>query len=348
MSKSRPEGEPILSIKDLNLAVSNEGSQSQPIVSGVSFDIHPSEIACIVGESGSGKSITALSLMGLMPPALNVESGQILFEGSDISSMSERELQDLRGSSIGMVFQDPMTALNPVIRIGQQITECIAAHHPRIGKAEMRQRAVDLLLLVGIPSPETRLDAYPHQMSGGMRQRIVIAMALANNPKLIIADEPTTALDVTVQAQVLDVMREACEKTGAAVLLITHDMGVVAEFADRVMVFYAGRIVEEGTVRDVFKQPRHPYTRSLLASIPRVDAPPEDDLKVIPGEPPNLMDLPAGCVFEPRCYLANGRNLCREKDPPLRPVESGHISACHFSDELNSVLFEPDKMVLEK
>ncbi|HTJ59224.1 MAG TPA: ABC transporter ATP-binding protein [Devosiaceae bacterium] len=337
-AESNVQEKPLLAVRDLVVELTRQGA-AHPVVSGVSFDVWPGETVCVVGESGSGKTLLALSLLSLAEPPVKIRSGQILFEGTDTAALSTREKQKLRGDRIAMVFQDPMTSLNPVLTIGEQIIECVVAHQPRQSKAFMRDRAVELLSLVGVPAPRDRLSAYPHQISGGMRQRVLIAMALANNPRLIVADEPTTALDVTVQAQVMEAMQAACHKTGAALLLVTHNMGLVAENADRVLVFYAGRIVEAGRVEDVFSQPRHPYTRALLASIPAMDGAPEAELKTIEGEPPDFASLPAGCPFQPRCGLA--RPICRSTAPAAVEIAPGHLSACHFAAEMTEQLFSP-------
>jgi oligopeptide/dipeptide ABC transporter ATP-binding protein len=335
--------EPVLAVRNLTVEIAGRRSSSI-VVNDVSFDILPGETVSIVGESGSGKSLLALSLLSLVPnPPVSIKSGQVILDGIDMLALSEKEQRRLRGDDISMVFQDPMTSLNPVVTIGDQIIECIAAHRKGLTQAAMRDRAVELLSLVGVPAPRDRLSAYPHQMSGGMRQRVLIAMALANRPRVIVADEPTTALDVTVQAQVMDVMRDVREKTGAAVLLITHDMGLVAENADRVLVFYAGRVIESGFIESVFRHPRHPYTRALLASIPRVDMSPNEELKTVEGEPPDFANLPQGCAFHPRCRLARGRAVCRERVPHLVTIEAEHGSACHFSAELTEELFRSSR-----
>jgi oligopeptide/dipeptide ABC transporter ATP-binding protein len=303
-------------------------------VDGVSWDVHPGETLGVVGESGSGKSVTAMSILGLIarPPG-RIVAGEILLEGRDLLKMSEQELRRLRGKEIGMIFQDPMTSLNPVLTVGAQIAEAFRLHDRSMTSAEARARSVELLALVGVPNPEGRYDQYPHEHSGGMRQRAMIAMAIANDPLVLIADEPTTALDVTIQAQVLDVLRTAQERTNAATVLITHDLGLIAENADRVVVMYGGKVVEVADVHAIFAAPRHPYTLGLMSSLPRLDADLEQ-LAPIPGSPPNLIDLPPGCSFHPRCRVSRGRELCRTQVPPLYDVGGGQRSACHFSDEV--------------
>ncbi|WP_030617616.1 ABC transporter ATP-binding protein [Streptomyces fulvoviolaceus] len=300
-------------------------------VRGVGYRLERGEALGIVGESGSGKSVTALAVMGLLPATARVR-GSVRFEGEELLGLSDARLSDVRGKGIAMIFQDPMTSLNPVHPVGYQIAETLLRHNPDLKARGARARAVDLLGTVGIPSPERRVDAYPHEMSGGMRQRVVIAIAMANDPDVIIADEPTTALDVTVQAQVLDALETARAETGAALVLITHDLGVVAGHTDRVAVMYAGRMVETGSVEDIFYTPRMPYTLGLLGSLPRLDRE-EARLTPITGSPPSLLHLPPGCPFAPRCPLR--RDACDGAEPPLRPAGGdGHLSACHFSEEL--------------
>jgi oligopeptide transport system ATP-binding protein len=305
-----------------------------PIVDGVSLAIRPGEMLAVVGESGSGKSMTFLSALGLVAAPGRVESGQVLVGGRDLVKLSREELRATRGQSISMIFQDPLSGLNPVFTVGEQIAEVLRAHR-RIGRTEARREAVRLLERVQIPDAARRLDDYPHQFSGGMRQRVLTAMAIAHSPKVLIADEPTTALDVTVQAQVLELLDTLRREAGMAVVLITHDMGIVARHADRMAVLYAGRVVEEGTVNEVFADPRHPYTLSLLRSIPQLDAPAGAELMAIRGQPPLPGTVREGCPFESRCYLGAGRAACRQARPEL--TQSGtpmHFSACHFSDSL--------------
>ena len=287
-------------------------------VEDVSFDVDAGEILAIVGESGSGKSVTSLSIMGLLAEPGRVAAGSMEFEGRDLATLPEKDYRELRGNDMAMIFQEPMTSLNPVYRVGKQIVEAIRTHE-KVSKKEARERAIDLLRKVGIPSPEKRIDDYPHQMSGGMRQRVMIAMALACNPKLLIADEPTTALDVTIQAQILDLLRRLRDDTGMAVLLITHDLGVVSETADRVVVMYCGQVVEEAEVRALFDHPMHPYTLGLLKSIPRLE---DDDTKrlyMIKGMVPNPLEMPPGCHFSDRCDSC--MDICRTQMPKL--VDAG-------------------------
>lgn len=293
-------------------------------VEDVSFDVDQGEILAIVGESGSGKSVTSLSIMGLLAEPGHVAGGSLEFEGKDLATLSEKQYRELRGNDMAMIFQEPMTSLNPVYRVGNQIVEAIRTHE-KVSKAEAKDRAVDLLRKVGIPSPEARINDYPHQMSGGMRQRVMIAMALACNPKLLIADEPTTALDVTIQAQILDLLRRLRDVTGMAVLLITHDLGVVSETADRVVVMYCGQVVEEAEVRTLFDHPMHPYTLGLLKSIPRLEDDDSKRLYMIKGMVPNPLEMPPGCHFSDRCDSC--MDICRTKVPELVDVD-GHKVRC--------------------
>lgn len=293
-------------------------------VEDVSFDVDQGEILAIVGESGSGKSVTSLSIMGLLAEPGHVAGGSLEFEGKDLATLSEKQYRELRGNDMAMIFQEPMTSLNPVYRVGNQIVEAIRTHE-KVSKAEAKDRAVDLLRKVGIPSPEARINDYPHQMSGGMRQRVMIAMALACNPKLLIADEPTTALDVTIQAQILDLLRRLRDDTGMAVLLITHDLGVVSETADRVVVMYCGQVVEEAEVRTLFDHPMHPYTLGLLKSIPRLEDDDSKRLYMIKGMVPNPLEMPPGCHFSDRCDSC--MDICRTKVPELVDID-GHKVRC--------------------
>jgi oligopeptide/dipeptide ABC transporter ATP-binding protein len=303
-------------------------------VTDVSWDLYPGETLGVVGESGSGKTVTAMSILGLVPcPPGRIVSGEILFAGQDLLRLPEKSLRQLRGRDIGMIFQDPMTSLNPVLTVGDQISEALRLHDRGMSRDAARSRAIELLTSVGVPNPEVRYDQYPHEHSGGMRQRAMIAMAIANDPKVLIADEPTTALDVTIQAQVLDVLRTAQEQTGAAIVLITHDLALIAEHADRVVVMYGGKVVEVADVFSIFSSCRHPYTLGLLSSLPRLDVDVEQ-LEPIPGAPPNLIDLPTGCSFHPRCRVSKGREICRTEVPPLRDVGGGKLSACHFAEEV--------------
>ena len=302
-------------------------------VDGVSFQLSAGETLGLVGESGCGKSVTALSLMRLIPqPPGKITEGAITFDGQDVLKMDDDEVRGIRGNNIAMIFQDPMTSLNPVLTISRQISEALELHL-KMDRSEARKRTVELLELVGIPSAKKRLDDYPHQFSGGMRQRVMIAMALSCNPTLLIADEPTTALDVTIQAQILDLMRTLQKDTGAGVIMITHSMGVVAGMADRIQVMYAGHIVETASTEEIFGNPRHPYTVGLMKSIPRLDAQRKSKLEPIRGLPPDLIDLPDMCPFVPRCNYA--REKCEQKRPPLLDVAPGHYSACWFWDEVS-------------
>ncbi|MCX8117787.1 MAG: ABC transporter ATP-binding protein [Desulfobacterota bacterium] len=317
-------GAPLLNVRSLTTRFYTEDGVVRA-VEDVSFEIYPAEVLCVVGESGCGKSVTGLTLLRLIPiPPGRIESGEIWFEGRDLLSLDEKEMERVRGNEISMIFQEPMTSLNPVFTIGNQITEVLKLHQG-LDKREARRRAVEMLDRVRIPSPEVRIDAYPHQLSGGMRQRAMIAMALSCQPKLLIADEPTTALDVTIQAQVLRLLKEIQREMGMAVMLITHDLGVVSEVADRVAVMYAGRIVESGPIEAIFGRMRHPYTKGLLESIPRLEEK-KRRLNAIPGQVPNPLDLPSGCKFHPRCYLAI--EACKIEEPPLLKVEENHYSRC--------------------
>jgi oligopeptide/dipeptide ABC transporter ATP-binding protein len=296
-------------------------------VDGVSWDIAEGETVALVGESGCGKSVSALSVMRLVAePAGRIESGAIRFKGRDLLKLSEEEMRHVRGREIGMIFQEPMTSLNPVLTIGRQVTEGLEIHLG-MKQPEARARAVELLGMVGIPDPERRLGQYPHQFSGGMRQRMMIAMALSCNPALILADEPTTALDVTIQAQILELMQDLSRRLGVAMLIITHNLGVVARYADRVNVMYAGRIIERGSAAEIYAEPRHPYTLGLLRSVPRLDEPRRERLAPIEGQPPDLTRLPPGCSFTPRCAFKVGK--CDAEAPVLEGAGApGHVSAC--------------------
>ena len=312
--------EPLLSVRDLQVEFSSSSGRVHA-VNGVTFDVQAHETLGVVGESGCGKSVTSLAILGLLPkPAGKVAGGQVMFDGVDLLELPADELRDLRGRRISMIFQDPMTSLNPVITIGEQLTEVIFAHE-KIKKDAAHARAVGLLELVGIPNAKRVLGGYAHQLSGGMRQRVMIAMALALQPTLIIADEPTTALDVTIQAQILELIKRVAAETGAAVMLITHDLGVVAGMTERIQVMYAGRIVETATTLELFAHPRHPYTVGLLRSIPRLDETEGHELIPIEGLPPDLTRLPSGCSFAPRCAWAIER--CLTDDPVLAPVGAG-------------------------
>ncbi|MDR2981571.1 MAG: ABC transporter ATP-binding protein [Puniceicoccales bacterium] len=302
-------------------------------VNGVSFSVRNGETLGIVGESGCGKSVTVRSIMRLVktPPA-KIMGGEILFENHDLLKISEKEMQDIRGKRISMIFQEPMTALNPVFTVGYQIAEVILRHNKKLSRAQANEQALEMLRMVEIPDPERRIHNYPHQFSGGMRQRVVIAIALACSPKLLIADEPTTALDVTIQAQILDLMRKLKEEQGTSILMITHDLGIVAEMCDRVAVMYGGEIVEQGNVKEIYKSPLHPYTRGLLRSLPRIDQETER-LYTIEGAVPNPKDLPKGCKFSTRC--AQCAEKCKESPPEYKEMTSGHFVACHLANEVS-------------
>ncbi len=323
----------LLTVRDLAVAFDTDAGLLRA-VDGVSFAIPRGRTLGLVGESGCGKSVTALSLLGLLPrPAGRLTGGSIHFEGKDLAAASPAELLQIRGGRIGMVFQEPMTALNPVHRIGRQLAEVFLLHRTR-DKREAARLAVEMLAKVGIPSPEIRAQDYPHQLSGGMRQRVVIAMALACSPALLIADEPTTALDVTIQAQILDLLRGLQRELGMAILLITHDLGVVAEMCDEVVVMYAGRIAEQGPVEALFAQPAHPYTRGLLAAVPRLEAERKSRLATIPGLVPGLAEMPSGCRFANRCAFA--APVCATP-PPLETIAEAHSVACHRWREISKL-----------
>jgi len=326
------DAEPLLSIRDLVTEFKTPDGIVHA-VDGVSYEVFPGETLGVVGESGSGKSVTVMSVLRLIPqPPGRIANGQILLDGTDLLQLSDADMRKVRGKDVAMIFQDPMTSLNPVLSVGDQLAEAILVHND-IGEDAARKRVVELLELVGVPNADQRFDQYPHEYSGGMRQRAMIAMAMANQPKILIADEPTTALDVTIQAQVLEVLERAKEETNAGVILITHDLGVIAEMADRVVVMYGGRVVETGTVDEIFHSPKHPYTLGLLSSLPRPDVDMER-LVPIPGQPPSLINLPSGCSFHPRCHLGEGRQTCRTEIPPLFELGPMRASACHFHEEM--------------
>jgi peptide/nickel transport system ATP-binding protein len=321
---------PLLEVTDLKTYFRTDDGIVRA-VDGVSFSVDKGQTLGIVGESGSGKSVTCLTIMGLNNRKSAISSGQALWKGEDLLTASPRRLRELRGQDIAMIFQDPMTSLNPVHKIGDQLAEAMRLHED-VSKAKARARALELLKAVGIPRPERRLDDYPHQFSGGMRQRVMIAMSLINNPDLLIADEPTTALDVTTQAQILTLIERLQEEFGSAVIMITHDLGVVAEIADDVVVMYAAEVAEKAPVDEIFKRPHHPYTWGLMGSLPRLDADVER-LVQIQGQPPSLLRPPSGCRFHPRCPYV--MPICREQDPELLPVadDPEHLQACHLDEE---------------
>jgi len=325
---------PVLEVKDLHVTFASPDGAVQA-VRGLDLMVSEGESLGIVGESGSGKSVSMLAVMGLLPRNATV-TGSVRFRGEELLGRPDPELRRLRGGKLAMIFQDPMTSLNPVLSVGFQIAEAIEAHHPGTDRKAAMARAAELLDLVGIPNAAARARQYPHEFSGGMRQRAMIAMAIANDPDVLVADEPTTALDVTIQAQILGVLERAQEATGAAILLITHDLGVVAGVADRIVVMYAGRAVETGGIYNVFGHPRHPYTLGLLASLPRLDDRGRERLVPIPGSPPSMVHPPPACAFHPRCPFA--REMCREETPLLRPIEgTAQCSACHFAEELDGL-----------
>ncbi len=302
-------------------------------VDGITYHVEAGETVAIVGESGSGKSVSALSILRLIPdPPGKITSGKIKFDGTDLLELDDAAIRDVRGKDIGMVFQEPMTSLNPVLSIGRQLTETLE-QHLSVSKGETQERAIELLGMVGISEPERRLRQFPHHLSGGMRQRVMIAMSLACRPKLIIADEPTTALDVTIQAQILELMKDLTRQMGVALIVITHNLGVVARYADRVNVMYAGKIIESGVSEDIYHRPRHPYTRGLLKSVPRLDQPRGERLEPIIGHPPDMTQLDDGCAFRPRCPFAVER--CAHERPDLELVGEGHMSACWQRNELD-------------
>ncbi len=322
----------VLEVLNLKVGFATEDGPVRA-VNDVSFSVQAGEILAIVGESGCGKSVTAMSIPGLLPPSADVE-GSILLDGEDLRALPDRELRRVRGKEVSFVFQEPMTSLNPAFTVGKQIRE-VLQRHQGLSKRDAHQKAVELLDLVQIPAPQRRVDEYPHQLSGGMRQRVMIAIGIANSPKLLIADEPTTALDVTIQAGVLDIMKDLRERLGMAIIIITHDLGVVADVADRVVVMYAGRPVEEASVHELFAHPQHPYTVGLLGAIPHrekgVEEVAQQRLTEIPGLVPLLRADPDECTFHPRCPRAT--DICRSKRPPLEPVRPGHPAACYHPGE---------------
>ncbi|OQB48970.1 MAG: Oligopeptide transport ATP-binding protein OppD [Firmicutes bacterium ADurb.Bin153] len=319
----------LVNIKDLKVSFFTPAGEVQ-VVREISWELNKGEVVGIVGESGSGKSVSVYALIGLLTPPGRVVSGSIDFDGKDMISLPEKQMQAIRGSDISMVFQDPTTCLNPVYTIGNQLIEAILAHE-KLSKKEAHDRAIHLLELVEIPFPERRMKQYPHEFSGGMKQRVMIAMALANNPKLVIADEPTTALDVTIQAQILDLLKNLRAKINMSVILITHDLGIISDVCDRVMVMYAGKIVEKASIFDIFEKPEHPYTKGLLRSIPRLHLDKRERLIPIEGTPVDLLCPPAGCSFAPRCESC--MRVCIDNQPPFFDVGEGHQAACWLLHE---------------
>jgi oligopeptide/dipeptide ABC transporter ATP-binding protein len=321
----------LLEVRDLCVTFPTDDGPVRA-VSNLSFDLYDHETLGIVGESGSGKSVTSMSILGLLPASAQV-TGSVKLRGRELVGLSDKTMQPVRGKSIAMIFQDALTALNPVYTVGAQIAEAIRVHED-VPSEIIKARVVELLDTVGIPNPKQRADQYPHEYSGGMRQRAMIAMTIANEPEVLIADEPTTALDVTIQAQVLEVLERIQDRTKSSIILITHDLGVVAGVADRVLVMYAGRQIELATVDDLFYNPRHPYARGLLASLPRVDGRRDARLNRIAGQPPSLIAIPTGCAFHPRCEDAHLPSPCQTERPELREIDANHLSACHFAEEL--------------
>ncbi len=332
MSGKDDTTEPVLTIQHLRTRIDTSRGVVHP-VNDVSLTCRPGRTLAVVGESGSGKTMTFLSVLGLLPAGGSVESGTVTFLGKEIPTGDARTVRALRGESIGMIFQDAMAGLNPAFTIGRQIGD-IVRYHKKTSRAEARRQAIEVLGLVGIPHPEERVDYYPHQLSGGMRQRVMIAMGVVLRPRVLVADEPTTALDVTVQAQIMELLDELRRELGMSLVLITHDLGVVARYAEEVAVMYGGRIVEHGTVRQVLKRPAHPYTEALLRSSPRPDAS-AATLDPIPGHPPNLLEIPSGCGFHPRCHRYRERQDCVTTAPPLRVLGEGRqLTACHHAEEM--------------
>jgi len=334
----------LLRIKDLRTNFFTEEGVVKA-VDGVTYEVDEGEILGLVGESGCGKSVSALSILRLIPnPPGKIVGGEIWFDNQDLLKMDEEEIRHIRGNRIAMVFQEPMTSLNPVLTIGRQLTEAIELHL-KYDKEKSRQRAVELLEMVGIPEAAGRLNDYPHQFSGGMRQRVMIAMALSCNPRLLLADEPTTALDVTIQAQILEIMARLCKELGTAVIIITHNLGVVARYADRINVMYAGKIIETGTAVEIFANPKHPYTLGLLKSVPRLDEERKAKLEPIEGVPPDLVNLPKGCSFYPRCRFHVDK--CLEESPPLMLVAENHFAACWESERVGKDTPPPEPVVAQ-
>jgi peptide/nickel transport system ATP-binding protein len=326
----------LLEVRDLAVKFTTDDGVVRA-VDGISYSIEPGRSLGIVGESGSGKSVSSMSILGLTRAGNATFSGEVLFEGNDLLTLSEEEMRRIRGEEIAMIFQDPLSSLHPFYRVGAQLIEAVRAHHG-VSKKAARDRAIEMLQLVGIPEPRSRVDAYPHEFSGGMRQRAMIAMALINDPKLLIADEPTTALDVTVQAQILELMERLQEEFSTALVFITHDLGVVAEVADNIAVMYAGQIIEHADTRTLFAAPEHPYTWGLLRSIPRLDTPQDEELVPVAGRPPSLIHRPSGCRFHPRCPYVRDRH--RHEVPTLEPSADGHQVACLLPAETRRRLWK--------
>ena len=316
--------EPILKIENLKTSFMTSNGEVQA-VRGVSFSVDKGEIVGLVGESGSGKSVTSMSILKLLADTARIKEGKILFEGEDLARYSKAQMRKIRGGKISMIFQDPMSSLNPLIPVGKQVAEMIRVHHPGKDKGEIKREVLDLFSRVRIPEPEKRYHSFPHEFSGGMRQRVMIAMALACEPDILIADEPTTALDVTIQAQILELMQKLQKKLGMAIIMVTHDLGVIADMCDEIIVMYGGRVCERGTAEDIFYRPRHEYTKGLLRSIPNVDRIGEK-LVPIPGTPINLLNMPKGCAFCPRCE--NAMKICIEQQPPEMQMPDGHFASC--------------------
>jgi oligopeptide/dipeptide ABC transporter ATP-binding protein len=336
MINSSDRSETLLKINDLKVYFDTDEGLVKS-VDGVDLEITKGTTLGLVGESGCGKSVTCLSILRLIPsPPGVIAGGEIMYKGKDLLNLSEKEMEGIRGNDISMIFQEPMTSLNPVFTVGDQIQEAIMLHQNRTD-SEAQELVIDILKKVGIPSPEIRADDYPHQMSGGMKQRVMIAMALSCNPDLLIADEPTTALDVTIQAQILDLMKSLQDEFGMSILMVTHDLGVVADMASHVAIMYASQIVEYGPVKEIYNNPRHPYTLGLFTSIP-VLGQKKKDLYVIPGNVPNPLAFPDGCKFWPRCAFA--RDICHTNEPVLKEVTPGHTAACHFSDSIDKTVWK--------
>ncbi len=324
--------EPLLQVKHLATEFQTEQGLARAL-DDISFEVNAGETLGIVGESGCGKSVTSLSIMRLLPkPAGNIVQGEVIFDGQDLVQLPADDMHNIRGNRIAMIFQEPMTALNPVYRIGRQLGETLALHNPKMSKSDIRDASIRMLERVGIPAPERRLKEYPHQLSGGMRQRVMIAIALLCNPEILIADEPTTALDVTIQAQILQLLKDLQQETGMAIIFITHDLGVIAELCDRVLVMYGGRIIEQADINTLFDKPGHPYTRGLLKAIPRLDQPPKEELSTIRGMVPSLFDFPPGCRFQNRCDFVQER--CRQETPELETYNDGQQVRCFRFREL--------------